>query len=317
MSTYCVTGGAGFIGSHLVERLLKDGHKVRVVDNLSTGKIENLPTLINVLPESILNKEMLLREAFDGCDAVFHLAALPSVPRSIADPLATHVANVTGTLNVLLAARDAGVRRVVFSSSSSVYGGRCTEDGRQPVGLAWLTKSPYAASKFAGEAYCRAFAHSFGLETVCLRYFNVFGPRQDPDSPYSAVIPRFVRAALRGEPVTIYGDGEQCRDFTYVDNVVHANLLAADAPLDGRGSVTVNVAGGETTTINGLVHQLAGLVGHGIQVLNHPARAGDVVHSQADLISALTLLGYEPQVGFLDGLGRTVAWYREREERRG
>jgi UDP-glucose 4-epimerase len=307
-NTYVVTGGAGFIGSHLAERLLRDGHRVRVVDNFTTGKRSNLTSFaghLEVFEVSVTDKAAL-DEAFAGVDYVFHQAALPSVPRSIEDPLTTHEMNVTGTLNVLLAARDAGVKRVIYAASSSAYGDQAGEakiETMQPQPL-----SPYGVSKLAGELYCRAFTASYGLETVCLRYFNVFGPRQDPQSLYAAVIPRFITAMLRGEPPTIYGDGQQSRDFTYIDNVVHGNLLAASAP-EASGQV-INLALGGSISLLDLVVRLNRVLGTNIQAVHAPARTGDILHSRADISLAEDLLDFAPVVDFDSGLARTAAWYR-------
>jgi len=248
-----------------------------------------------------------VRRVAEGVDYILHQAALPSVPRSIADPLASNDSNVTGTLHLLIAARDAGVKRVVYASSSSVYGDNPTLPKREDMSPA--PKSPYAVSKLAGEYYCRVFAQAYGLETVCLRYFNVFGPRQDPASQYAAVIPKFITALLRDEPPTIYGDGHQSRDFTYVSNVVRANLLAATAP-DVSGRV-FNVACGERYTVLDLVAVLTEILGTHITPVHTAPRPGDVRHSLADITAAREALGYRVEVNFHEGLRRTVAWYRE------
>jgi UDP-glucose 4-epimerase len=308
-ATYVVTGGAGFIGSHIAERLLREGYQVRVVDNFTTGKRSNIDRLlpqVELHEVSITDKDALDR-AFAGADYVFHQAALPSVPRSIDDPLTTHHFNVTGTLNVLIAARDAGVKRVVYAASSSAYGDQAGEEKvetMQPHPL-----SPYGVSKLAGEYYCQAFTQCYGLETVCLRYFNVFGPRQDPQSLYAAVIPRFVTAMLRGDAPIIYGDGEQARDFTYIDNVVHGNLLATQAP-DAAGQV-MNLALGGSITLLELVNKINRLLGTDIQPIHEPARSGDIKHSQASIARAQDLLDFAPVVDFDSGLARTVEWYRQ------
>jgi UDP-glucose 4-epimerase len=308
--TYVVTGGAGFIGSHLVERLLNDGHRVRVVDNLSTGRRENLAHLdgnFEFYQVSITDRDAL-RPIFAGADAVFHQAALPSVPRSIDDPLTTHEYNVTGTLNVLLAARDAHVRRVVYAASSSAYGdieGEFKVETMPPRPM-----SPYGVAKLAGEYYCQAFTEVYGLETVCLRYFNVFGPRQDPTSQYAAVIPLFITAMLDGQPPTIYGDGLQSRDFTYIDNVVHGNLLASQAP--GAVGQVMNLATGGRVTLLELVDKLNRLLGTDFKPVHTAARKGDIKHSRAGIDKARELLDYEPVVDFDTGLARTVEWYRNR-----
>jgi len=307
---YLVTGGAGFIGSHLVERLLKEGHRVRVIDDLSTGKKENIkPFLgeIEFIKGDIRDLE-LVRETMEGVDYVLHQAAVPSVPRSVKDPLTTNVANVDGTLNILIAARDAGVKRVVYASSSSIYGD--TPNLPKHEGMRPEPRSPYAASKLAGELYCQAFYSVYGLETVALRYFNVFGPRQDPESQYAAVVPRFITALLQGRPPTIFGDGEQSRDFTYVENVVEANLLAAKAP--GVAGEVFNIACGGQITVNELARLLVEIVGVNPQLKPRyaPPRPGDVRHSLADISKVRELLGYEVKVSTREGLERTVEWYK-------
>jgi UDP-glucose 4-epimerase len=299
-----VTGGAGFIGSHVVERLLREGYDVRVLDNLSTGGRSNLDA---VAPEIELAAGDIreLNEvsvAALGCEAVIHLAAVPSVPRSIADPLTTHTANANGTLNVLIAARDAGARRVVFASSSSIYGSGAELPKRES--LPPLPISPYAVSKLAAENYCRSFYEVFGLETVALRYFNVFGPRQNPKSQYAAVIPKFIWAFRHGEPPVIFGDGEQSRDFTYVENVVEANLLALEA--EQVGGRVYNIACGERITLNRLATVLRKQTGAEVSPVNGPARPGEVRHSVADIELARNDLGYRPTVALEVGLRRTV-----------
>jgi nucleoside-diphosphate-sugar epimerase len=307
--TYIVTGGAGFIGSHIAERLLKDGHHVRVVDNFATGRRENLAHLDGVeFHEVSITDGKALAPIFDGADTVFHQAALPSVPRSVDDPLTTHEYNVTGTLNVLLAARDAGVRRVVYAASSSAYGdieGDYKVETMPPHPL-----SPYGVAKLAGEFYCQAFTQVYGLETVCLRYFNVFGPRQDPTSQYAAVIPLFITAMLDGKPPRIYGDGTQSRDFTFIDNVVHGNLLAATAP-DAAGQV-MNLATGGRVTLLDLVSKLNHLLDTNFEPVHTEARTGDIKHSRAGIDKARDLLDYHPVVDFDTGLARTVEWYQRR-----
>lgn len=306
--TYLITGGAGFIGSHMAERLVNDGHQVRVVDNLATGRRENLAHLEGRLTFHAISitDAAALPPLFEGVDYVFHMAALPSVPRSISDPLLTHEYNVTGTLNVLVAARDAGVKRVVYAASSSAYGDipgdYKTED------LPPRPMSPYGAAKLAGEYYCQAFTQVYGLETVCLRYFNVFGPRQDPTSQYAAVIPLFITAMLDGRRPTIYGDGHQSRDFTYIDNVVHGNLLAARAP-DAAGQV-MNLATGGRITLMELVARINAILGTNFEPVFAPERPGDIKHSRAGIEKAQRLLGYRPIVDFDDGLARAVAWYQ-------
>ncbi len=307
MSVYVVTGGAGFIGSNIVARLVADGQEVRVVDDLSTGRRENLAGLEADVAffEGSICDERLLAEALGGADYVLHQAALPSVQRSVEQPLVSHTVNAEGTLKVLLAARDGGVRRVVYASSSSVYGD--AEQLPKHEGMPPAPKSPYAASKLAGELYCRVFNEVYGLETVCLRYFNVFGARQDPHSQYSAVIPIFISHILSGSSPSIFGDGEQSRDFTFVDDVVRANLLAADA--EAAGGAVCNVGCGERHTLNELYALLGEIMGRSIEPHYGPERAGDVKHSLADVGRAGRLLGYEPQVSFAEGLRRTVEWY--------
>ncbi|NSW78204.1 MAG: SDR family oxidoreductase [Chthonomonadetes bacterium] len=305
-----VTGGAGFIGSHLTDRLVEMGHEVTVLDDLSTGREQNIAHLkgrIRFVRGSITDLP-LLREVMQGVEVVFHQAALGSVPRSVEDPATTHEVNVTGTFNVLLAARDAGVRRVVYAASSSAYG----DTPALPKVESMLPNplSPYAVSKLVGEYYCQVFTRVYGLETVSLRYFNVFGPRQNPDSQYAAVIPRFITAALKGEPLTVYGDGEQSRDFTYIENVVQANLLAMESPA-AVGKV-YNVACGGRYTLNELIRQLQAILGRNLQVRYLPPRAGDIKHSMASIDAARRDLGYCIVVDFREGLRYTVEWYRER-----
>ena len=309
--TYVVTGAAGFIGSHLAERLLRDGQRVRVIDNLLTGdpaRLELLKSLngdLSITIGSITDGEAL-GALCRGADYVLHHAALPSVPRSVADPLETHRHCVTGTLNLLVAARDAEVKRVVYAASSSAYGDQAGEAKVESMSPAPI--SPYGAAKLAGETYAAAFAHSYGLETVSLRYFNVFGPRQDPSSAYAAVIPKFISAMLRGQRPTIFGDGTQSRDFTYIDNVVQGNLLACAAP--AAIGETINLAAGGRVVLNDLVAQLNGILGSDLAPIHAAERPGDILHSQADITKARALLGYEPAVDFSEGLRRTVNWYR-------
>jgi UDP-N-acetylglucosamine/UDP-N-acetyl-alpha-D-glucosaminouronate 4-epimerase len=307
MRTFLVTGGAGFIGSHIVQALLARGDRVRVLDNLSTGKRENVPRAANAdFIQAELTDAEAVAAAMQGVDCVFHQAALASVPRSIERPMDTHAACVTGTVVVLDSARRAGVRRVVYAASSSAYGDQPTSSKREtdlPLPL-----SPYAAAKLAGEYYCHAFAQSYGLETIALRYFNVFGPRQDPGSPYSAVIPLFITAMLAGKQPVIYGDGRQSRDFTYVENVVAGNLLAADA--EGVSGRVMNVANGRSTTLLSLVALLNEMLGTKLSPIHHPARTGDVRESLADISLARELLAYDPKVDFEEGLRRTAEYYR-------
>jgi UDP-glucose 4-epimerase len=304
-----VTGGGGFIGSHLVERLLRDGHAVRVLDSFVTGQRENLDALGDAeLIEGDVQSFERVHNASRDCDVVLHQAALPSVPRSIADPLMTNVVNVTGTLNVLLAARDNDVRRVVYASSSSVYG--MTLDLPKRETMAAQPISPYAVSKLAAEGYCRAFSRVYGLESVVLRYFNVFGPRQNPNSQYSAVIPRFITAALEGTQPTIFGTGEQSRDFTFVENTVHANVLAMTEP--AAAGELFNVACGERFSLNELVRTIGEIVGTDITPRYAEPRTGDVDHSMADITRAREVLAYEPLVSFEEGLRRTVEYMADR-----
>ncbi len=306
--TYLVTGGAGFIGSHLVDALVGEGQRVRVVDNFSTGKRENLAQSRDAIDlfECSITDRPALAEAMRGVEYVFHLAALASVPRSVDNPLACHEHNVTGTLNVLLAARDAGVKRVVYAGSSSAYGD--VESEFKAEDMLPNPLSPYAAAKLAGEHYCQAFTTVFGLETVTVRYFNVFGPRQDPLSTYAAVIPRFVTAMLRGEPPQVEGDGLQTRDFTYIDNVVHGTLLACRTP--GVAGEVFNIACGSRISLLAMIDLLNGLLGESIGPDFVAPRPGDVRHSRAAIGKAQRLLAYEPVVSFEEGLARTLAWYR-------
>ena len=309
MAKYVVTGGAGFIGSHLVRALVAEGHKVTVVDNLSTGDRKNLAEVekdIEIVVADVRDTD-LMRRVCKGADVVFHQAALPSVPRSIADPWSTNDHNVNGTLSILIAARDAGVRRFIYAGSSSVYGNTTELPKRETMPATPL--SPYAVSKYAGELYCQVFCRAYGLETVVLRYFNVFGPRQNPDSPYAAVIPRFIRALLRRESPTIFGDGEQTRDFTYVENVVNANLAASRAPAGRVAGEVFNVGMGMSTSLKQLLGWLADITGFTPVPVYAPPRAGDVRASQADISKARQAFGYEPSVSLLEGLRRTVEWF--------
>ena len=305
--TYLVTGGAGFIGSNIAEALLAEGHRVRILDNLSTGKETTLALFAGraeVLRDDLRSFDACVR-AVAGADHVIHQGALPSVPKSVARPIETNASNVTGTLNLLVAARDAKVRRFVYASSSSVYGDTPTLPKHEEMKPEPL--SPYALQKLAGELYCRQFYALYGLETVSLRYFNVFGKRQDPASEYAAVIPKFVDCFHRGVPPTIYGDGEQTRDFTFIDNVVAANLLACRAPR--VGGLYCNVATAARLSLNDLVRHLQAIFGKAIEPRYAPAREGDVKHSLADIGKAEAALGYRPTIDFETGLARYVEWY--------
>jgi nucleoside-diphosphate-sugar epimerase len=305
---YLVTGGAGFIGSHLVARLVADSHEVVVLDDFSTGKRENLQGLLDEIEivEGSITDYATCARACGGVQFVLHQAALASVPRSLRDPVATHHANVTGTLNVLLAARDAGVQRVVYAASSSAYGN--TTELPKHERMVPRPLSPYAASKLAGEHYCRSFNASFGLETIGLRYFNIFGPRQDPASQYAAVVPRFITAALSNEGPVIYGDGEQTRDFTFVGNAVEANLLACVAPKSACGEV-FNVGCGARISVNELWRRIATLLQCTAQPRYVPARDGDVRDSLASLELSRDLLSYSPITSVDEGLRQSVEWY--------
>ncbi|HET7207882.1 MAG TPA: SDR family oxidoreductase [Terriglobales bacterium] len=309
MATYLITGISGFIGSSLARAVLAQGDKVRGVDNLSTGKHENIEEILNRIDfreADILDLEAI-KDACDGVDYVLHQAAIPSVPKSVLDPLGSNRANVDGTVNVLVAARDAKVKRVVYAASSSVYGDTPTlpkEEGMMPNPI-----SPYAVAKLAGEYYMKSFYRCYGLETICLRYFNIFGPRQDPTSPYSGVLAKFITVMLKGEQPTIFGDGTQSRDFTYVDNAVSANLLACRAPAEAVGRV-FNVATGFRIDLKETFQVLKKITGYSGEVKYGPERQGDVKHSLADISQAEKYLGYRPHVHFEEGLRKTVEWYR-------
>jgi nucleoside-diphosphate-sugar epimerase len=308
-----VTGGAGFIGSHLVTGLIEHGHSVRVLDNLATGSPVNLAHVrdyVELIQGSVTVPETAAA-AVAGCEAVFHQAALPSVARSLQDPLASNEANVSGTLTMLVAARNAGVRRFVYAGSSSSYGSNPELPKREE--MITMPKSPYAVAKLAGEQYCRVFGQLSEMETVCLRYFNVFGPRQNPTSVYAAVVPAFIRLLLDGKRLTLEGDGTQSRDFTYVGNVVQANLRALEAS-NVSGEV-FNVACGERHDLNFVIRELAEILGVEPEVVRVPGRAGDVPHSLADISKARKALGYEPTIHFREGLRRTVEWYRTEADR--
>lgn len=314
--TVLVTGGAGFIGSHIASALLANGARVRVLDDLSTGHTENIDEIggdLDFIQGSVADTE-LLGKILEDVELIYHEAAIPSVPRSVEAPRQTHIASVDGTFSLLLAAREKGVRRVVYAASSSAYGDQPTlpkSEQMQPDPL-----SPYAVAKLVGEYYCRVFTRVYGLETVSLRYFNVFGPRQDPGSQYSGVVSRFISALLSGERPVIFGDGEQSRDFTYIDNVVSANLKAATAK-DASGKV-INVANGERITLNQLLAELKDLTGkQDVTAEYRDPRVGDVKHSLADISLAREFLGYESKVGLREGLQRTIDWWKSSRFSRG
>jgi nucleoside-diphosphate-sugar epimerase len=308
MQKYLVTGGAGFIGSNICRRLVAEGCFVRVVDNLLTGKRSNLASVADKVDflEADMGDPQVARAALKDIDVVLHQGALPSVPRSVDDPAATHQHCVDATFTLLLAARDARVKRFVYAASSSAYGDTPVLPKVETMTPNPL--SPYAVGKLVGEYYCSVFSKVFGLETISLRYFNVFGPHQDPASQYAAAIPAFVTAILQDHPPTIYGDGEQSRDFTYIDNVVQANLLAARAKQTG-GEV-VNIACGEAVTVNAIIGMINELLGKHVQPVYAPARAGDVKHSLADITAAQKLIGFQPVVLFQEGLRKSLDWYR-------
>jgi nucleoside-diphosphate-sugar epimerase len=307
MAHYLVTGGAGFIGSHLAEELLRRGETVRVVDNLSTGKRQNIA---HIRPVEFIEGDLadldVARRAVKGIDYVLHQAAIPSVPRSVEDPITSNRANIDASLNVLVAARDAGVKRVVYAGSSSAYGNTPTLPKVETMAPAPL--SPYALQKLVAEQYCQMFTRLYGLQTVTTRYFNVFGPRQDPSSPYSGVISIFISALCEGRPPTIYGDGEHTRDFTYVANVVDGVLRACTA--DNASGEVINVATSGRISLNTLFNTIRNLVGSTVEPIYAEPRAGDVKDSQADISKAKRVLGYQPSVTFEAGLAKTVEWYR-------
>jgi len=311
MARYLITGIAGFIGSSLARALVDRGEQVRGVDNLATGNRENIREILNRIDfrEADLLDLDAMHKACVGVDFVFHEAAIPSVPKSVLDPLGSNRANVDGTVNVLIAARDAKVKRVVYAASSSAYGDTPTLPKREDMRPDPI--SPYAVAKLASEHYMVSFYRCYQLETVCLRYFNVFGPRQDPSSPYSGVLAKFITLMLRGEQPTMFGDGEQSRDFTYIDNVVEANLLACKAPAEKVAGQVLNTATGRRVTLNETFKLLQGLTSYKGQPKYGPERGGDIKHSLADISKAESALGYKPKVDFEEGLRRTVEWYRE------
>jgi nucleoside-diphosphate-sugar epimerase len=312
MAHYLVTGGAGFIGSNLAHAIVARGESVRILDNFATGREENIADLVEkkqveLIRGDITDGETVAR-AVKGIDYVLHQAAIPSVPRSIEDPLGGDHVNVHGTVTVLDAARKAGVKRVVFAASSSAYGEKTPGEAKVET-MVPAPLSPYAAAKLASEYYLQAFYHSYGLETVALRYFNIFGPRQDPKSQYAAVIPNFVTAALHGKPATIYGDGHTSRDFCFVENAIEANLLACTAA--GVGGQVFNVACGESTSLLQVIDVIAKIVGKRVAPIHEPPRTGDIKHSLADIGKARSMLGYTGKVKFAEGIERTIAWYRQ------
>ncbi len=307
MGMYLVTGGAGFIGSHLVQRLLERGDQVRIADDFSSGKRENVPAGVDVVEGDVADPAVA-RRAVAGCEYVIHQAAIPSVPRSVKDPVGSHRANVDGTLSVLVAARDAGAKRLIFAGSSSVYGDTPVLPKREDMRPNPL--SPYALQKLIGEQYCQMFTRLYGLETVVTRYFNVFGPRQQPGSPYSGVISLFVEALAHGKPPLVYGDGKQTRDFTFVGDVVTGVLACCQAP--GVAGEVINVAAGGRISLLELIRSLQRILGSDASPTFGPAREGDVKDSQADIAKARKMLNFSPSVPFEEGLRETVAWFETR-----
>ena len=309
MNRLLVTGGAGFIGSNICRRLVSEGCFVRVVDNLSTGHLRNLDGIIDKVEfiKADMGDPAVAREAMDGIDVVLHHGALPSVPKSVENPAATHKHCVDATFNLLIAARDSGIKRFVYAASSSAYGESLTLPKVETMQTAPL--SPYAVAKLVGEYYCKVFYAVYGLETVSLRYFNIFGPYQDPTSQYAAAIPAFVTSILKDTPPTVYGDGEQSRDFTHIDNVVAANLLAAQA--EATHGEVINIACGEQITINVVIENINRCVGKSVKPLYVPDRPGDVKHSMADISLAEKVIGYKPVVQFAEGLEKAIEWYRQ------
>ena len=312
MGLYLVTGGAGFIGSSIARALLARGDGVRIVDNFSTGKRENLADIIDrvELLEGDIRDEKVLGKAIAGVEVVFHEAAIASVPQSMAEPLENHAVNATGTMRVLEAARRAGVRRVVYAASSAAYGDEPTLPKVETMPPAPI--SPYGATKLAGEVAMQVYARAFGLETVCLRYFNVFGPRPDPKSEYAAVIPKFITAALAGKQPRIFGDGKQSRDFCHIDNVVEANFAAAAADAGRASGRVFNVGCGESIDLNRVVALIGDILGKKLEALHEPERAGDIKHSWGDVSAARAALGFRASVSFTEGLRRTIEWYKSK-----
>jgi len=311
MAKYLITGGAGFIGCNLSRYILDKGHDVVVLDNFATGKRENLTEImdkIELIEGDIRDRDTVDR-AVEGCAAIFHQAALGSVPRSMEDPATSHDVNVNGTFTVLESARAAGVKRVVFAASSSAYGERAESPKHEA--MAPMPISPYAANKVSCEAYMQAYAAGYGMETVCLRYFNVFGPHQDPEGAYAAVIPAFVSRLLSGQAPVVYGDGEQSRDFCYIENVCNANWLASTAPAEQCSGKVMNIACNARTSLNEILGQLKELLGSDIEAIYEDERPGDVKHSLADVSAARDAIGYEPAVFFAEGLRKSIDWYRE------
>jgi nucleoside-diphosphate-sugar epimerase len=307
MNTYLVTGGGGFIGSNIAHELVRRGEKVRIIDNFSTGNRKNISDIhddIELIEADIRDLESVWH-AVKGIDFVLHQAALPSVARSVNEPITSNEVNTSGTLNMLVAARDAGVKRFIFATSSSIYGDTPILPKREDMVPSPL--SPYAVTKLIGEHYCRIFYNLYGLETMSLRYFNVFGPGQDPSSQYSAAIPKFINAIIKGELITIYGDGEQSRDFTYVQNVVNANLLACEAP--NASGDAMNIACGNGITLNQLISTIEIELGIKANMVYEDAKPGDVKHSRADISKAQALINYNPLISFEEGLAKTIKWF--------
>jgi UDP-glucose 4-epimerase len=312
MALYLVTGGAGFIGSSIGRALIARGDRVRIIDNFSSGKRENFADYareVDLIEADILDPAAI-RRAVEGAEVVIHHAAIPSVPKSMAEPIENHEANATGTLRVLHAAKQAGVRRVVYAASSAAYGDAPELPKVETMAPAPI--SPYGVSKLAGEYYCQVFAGAYGLETVCLRYFNVFGPRQDPKSEYAAVIPKFITAALAGQTPRIFGDGTQSRDFCHIDNIIEANFKAASAPAAQVSGQMFNIACGAATDLNQVVAVISDILGRKVEARHEPERAGDIKHSYADIGAARKALGYTAAVSFAEGLRRTVDWYKNK-----